>query len=211
MVQPDLADEGGEDDQGNEEPAEAQGEAFVDDGDGDEQGGADVREAEVDLSDEDLGGDLFDGVESAASEDVDDNGEDQGDDGDESAADEADLDGIGDGLEGNAAELESAINEGAARLGVVGLTEDDFEDSDMTLDGLEDELRETFAAFRLGYFGSQSVEKYVLEPAEGDVSPAWGLAGSTLMAAAMVVWLRPDGDDAIERAREAVRGIGGSA
>lgn len=219
METPDLADDG--DDESDVEQSDDVDEAQVQGGDlvetDDDSPAEDVDEATVDLDGDDLmggGGDIFDGVEGAERNGggESDSSSDDGDEGDDGgAADEAGFGGIADGLEGNAAELEEAINEGAARLGVVGLTDDDFEDSDLTRDDLETELRETFQAFRLGYFGSRSVETYVLEPADGDVSPAWGLAGSMLMAAAMCVWLRPDGDEAIDRVREAISGIGGTA
>jgi hypothetical protein len=180
------------------------------DGDGD-QANPDVQEAVVEIDAADLGTDpdeddpLFSGVEDAeGSSDADD--EDDADDADEQDA----LAGVADGLDGNAAAMEDAINEGAARAAVIGLTDEDFEDADLDKDGLREEFEETFQAFRLGYFGSRAVEDYVLEPADGDVDPIWGLAGSALIACAMVVWLRPDGDQAAAKAREAIGGLQGA-
>jgi hypothetical protein len=166
---------------------------------GDEK--TDVEEAEVELSEDDFGGgELFSDVEDATdAEDVDDEGGDE----------EADADDDGDDLDLGGGRMEESINEGAARLAVVGLTEQDFEDDDYGKDALQEELLETFETFQLGYFGARCAEKYVLEPADGDVSPAWGLLGTSVIAAAMVVWMRPDGDEAVDRVKDAVRNIGG--
>lgn len=172
-----------------------------------------VNEASVELEEDDFGADndLFDGVEDSDKQTTDESGDSSTESDSADAEGEGDgLDGIG-GLDGNAAALEDAINEGAARLSVVGLTDEDFEDSGMTRDDLETEFSETFAAFRLGYFGSQTIDKYVLQPADGDVNPAWGMAGAVLMATAMVVWMRPDGDDQMAAVRDAVEGIVGGA
>lgn len=167
----------------------------------------DVQEATVDLSEDDFGGGLFSGVE----------GEKENSDGD-SASSETETETeteaaeeVADGLSGNSESLEAAINEGVARMGVIGLTDGDFEDSSMDRESLQTELSETFAAFRLGYFGSECINKYVLEPADGDVSPVWGLAGSMLMAAGMIVWMRPDGDEKLAQIREKITNISGGA
>lgn len=170
--------------------------------------GSDVDEAELELTDDDLGSgnDLFDGV--------DDSTPSSGLTGDDDAGGEADTadgdagDGeVADGLSGNSESMEAAINDGAARMACIGLTDDDFQDSDLTKSGLEAEFRETFQAFRLGYYGSRAVDEYVLAPDDDEVSPAWGLAGSMLMAVAMAVWLRPDGAERVQDAREAVEGV----
>lgn len=168
----------------------------------------DVSEATAELTDDDFqsgGGDLFSDVEDSETQaSTDSDGEDG-----EASEDGDPMEGIAGGLDGNQAAMEDAINEGAARLAVVGLGAEDFEDSSLDKDGLEEEFAETFEAFRLGYFGSQSIDKYVLTPADGDVSPAWGLAGAMLMAAAMAFWMRPDGDEKVQQMREAVEGLAG--
>lgn len=194
---PEIADSSGDD--------ETDADDVVDEHENNASG--DVNEAEVELTDDDLGGDLFSGVEEAESGDESESSPDTSDgsgDGDES-----DLEEVADGLDGNAAAMEDTFNEGAARLAVVGLTDDDFEDSDLTKSSLQEEFEETFQAFRLGYFGSRALEEYVLDPADEDVSPAWGLLGSVLMTGALVVWLRPDGDEAIGKAREKISGFTG--
>ena len=157
----------------------------------------DITEAEVKLTEDDLGGSLFDGVETADGSNKSESG------GEEEPGP------IADGLSGNAGAMEDAINEGAARASVIGLTQSDLEGSELDKETLEAEFQETFQAFRLGYFGSRAVEEYFLEPADSEVAPIWGLLGSALIAGAMVVWLRPDGDQAIVRARNAVSSMAG--
>lgn len=208
---PALAGDGGgdEDDQGDvDEPAPAAEQ--IDDADPD--GPGDVEEATVDLSDDDLGGSsLFSGVEdsedsaSSSSSDPSSDGDQDGDGDDEPAAEE-----LVDGLEGNAGAMEDAINGGVARALVTGLTDEDFDD-DGSLDkaALQDELEETAEAFRLGYFGSQVVDEYFLTPDGEEPNPAWGLVGACLMMVGMAVWLRPDGDQAVEKFRGAVGDLSG--
>jgi hypothetical protein len=190
--------------------------SYIDDpDDGDDEGGGegDVEEVELELSDEDLGGDLFDGVENA--QDADASGDSAGgrgiqaagdDEGGEDVDEDEEADPVAGGLEGNAEAMEDAINDGAARLACIGLQDDDLDD-DMATGDLEAEFVETFEAFRLGYYGSRVVDEYLLAPDEDEVNPAWGLAGSALMALAMAVWLRPDGADKVRAARESIEGL----
>ena len=96
--------------------------------------------------------------------------------------------------------LETALNEGAARLAVIGL-----EDAD----DLESEFQDIFAAFRLGYYGSAVAEEYVLGPEHDQIDPVWGLLGSVMICAAVTLWLRPDGDDQVERLTEVVGNVAG--
>lgn len=169
----------------------------------------DVEEVSVDLEDDDLtGGDfsgdstgqdesdnpLFDGVEGRPEQDGDDDEQpdEQDGDGDEGT----------DSLEGNSEKMAESINRGCARLAVVGLQDADMEDSKYSKEGLQDEFEETFAAFRLGYFGSEVANDYLLAPADGEVDPAWGLLGSLLIATALVIFLRPDGAEGVEKVKE---------
>lgn len=152
----------------------------TDSGDGD-----DVETVEIDPSEEELSGGLFDGVDDADNE---------------SGAEHAQTDEDGESGETTAGTsvggdaLAEVINEGAARLAVVGLSEEDFEDDGSPGD-LEDELCEVFGAFRLGYFGQDAVEKHVLAPSEGEIEPVWGLLGSAALAAAVALSMRPDGSE----------------
>jgi hypothetical protein len=178
-------------------------------GDDDEEG--DVDEVELELSEQDLGGDLFDGVEDAQDADTDASNDVAGGEGiqaddDQDDVDEDEEEPVADGLEGNAEAMEDAINDGAARLACIGLQDDDLDD-DMATGDLEAEFVETFEAFRLGYYGSRVVDEYLLAPDEDEVNPAWGLAGSALMALAMAVWLRPDGAEKVRAARESIEGL----
>lgn len=155
----------------------------------------DVEEASVDLDAAPTGGDLFDGVESAETDAQSDSVPDESEEsGGEPDAPEQPLDGI-----------ETAIVEGAARLGVTGLGDDDFEDG--SRDELQEEFEEIFEAFRLGHFGARTIDEYVLQPADGEVDPAWGLMGSTLLAACLVVWMRPDGDEQVGELYDAIDGM----
>ncbi|MFC4246479.1 hypothetical protein ACFOZ7_05640 [Natribaculum luteum] len=162
----------------------------------------DVDEAVVDLTEDDLGGGLFDGVEDDDATESDESGSSDGDEGEHP-------DSSSDPLEVDAAAIEEAINGGAARLGVFGLSEEDLADSDMTKDQLEEELRATFEAFHLGHFGSRFVEEHVLTPADGDIDPTWGLLGTSLMAAATIIYLRPDGEEKIGDLRDAIGNLAG--
>jgi hypothetical protein len=189
----------------------------TDDPSGDDADEGDVEEVELELEDEDLGGDLFDGVEDAQDADTDASNDVAGGEGIQADGDQDDVDEdeepVAGGLEGNAEAMEDAINDGAARLACIGLQDDDLDD-DMATGDLEAEFVETFEAFRLGYYGSRVVDEYLLAPDEDEVNPAWGLAGSVLMALAMAVWLRPDGADKVRAVRESIEGladgIGGS-
>lgn len=139
---------------------------------------------EVDLTEEDFGGDdLFADIEDADSPPTSEASDDTG---------------PFDDLGGGVGQLEVAINDGASRLAVVGL--DEKED-------LEAEFQEVFEAFRLGYFGSQFAEEYVLVGADDDIDPAWGLFGSAVCCFAITLWMRPDGEEQLERFQAAVQGM----
>lgn len=144
--------------------------------------------AEVDLGSDDFGGnDLFSDVEDSSGGD----GRDGGD-----ADPFAEID------DGGAGGLATTINEGAARLAVVGLEEDERE-------GLRTEMEEVFAAFQLGTFGSRFMDEYVMVDNAEEIDPAWGLLGSALCCAAVALWLRPDSDEQVERLGEVLGNIRG--
>jgi hypothetical protein len=149
------------------------------------------------------GGDLFDGVEG-----VDEAQQTSGAGGDPGAgADDQDDPMGGLGLAEDDDAIGESIVDGAARLAVIGLDDDELDDG--SVDDLQDELRETFEAFQLGTFGSAAAEKYVLEPADGEVDPAWGLFGSALMAMGMTLYLRPDGAEKVAAVRKRVERLAG--
>lgn len=144
--------------------------------------------AEVDLTEEDFGGeDLF-----ADIEDSDGSG----------TADDTETDDLLGELDARGGQLESAINDGAARLAVVGL--DDSDD-------LEEEFQEVFGAFRLGFFGSQFTEEYILLADEEEIDPAWGLLGAAMCCMAVTLWMRPDGDEQLKRFQSGVSTVAGGA
>ena len=158
---------------------------------------------EVDLTEDDFGGGggLFTGLEDTDSEDQDETGP---------VGEKADA---ALGLTDEHSNIEAAINEGAARLAVVGLDPDyklgndeDVEDSDC----LEAEFVDVFSAFRLGYFGAGFLDEYIFTE-EDHIDPAWGLLGAMLCATAFTVWMRPDGDEIVADLTDAILGIGGGS
>lgn len=205
MATPDLADE----DQGVEVPDEATPDA---------DDGPEVEEIDLD-GDDTGGGDLFSSVEGADDDAGDPLGEadtqgGQDPDADSGQSEESESDGDGDevdplgDLDGNAALMEDAVNEGAARLATVGLAADHFDGSRWDdREALEDEMADTFAAFRLGHFFSETMEQYVLVDGDDDVDPVWGLLGAVLMCGAMAVMFRPDGDELIGLGRDRLAGL----
>lgn len=102
------------------------------------------------------------------------------------------------GMEGDESDapdapFEDSINAGFARLAVVGLEDDEKDD-------LQDEFEDVFEAFRLGHYGSEVMQEYVVGQ-EDDIDPAWGLFGSLVLCTALVIYQRPDGDEIIEGAQ----------
>ena len=164
-------------------------------------------EAVVEEDDFDSGG-LFSGVEEsnrtdddteATDDDVADAFDDVdlgGDDDTEQAAgmDQPDLASSG---------IADTINEGAARLAVVGL--DDPEKSD-----LEAEFVEVFEAFQLGKNGARFADEYLMVEGE-QVDPAWALASTAMACALFAIYMRPDRDEQLEKLAQAVGGIGGGS
>lgn len=140
---------------------------------------------EISLSDDDLMADngLFDDIE-----DADERGETVTDD-------------PFDALSGSESALEGAITDGAARLAVVGL--------DADRDDLEAEFKGVFEAFRLGHFGSAFLQEYVLIDEDDAIDPAWGLAGSAVCCAAVVLWMRPDGSEQLARVTDSLGTLAG--
>lgn len=91
------------------------------------------------------------------------------------------------------------INRGVSRLAVVGL-DDEWETEDgktRKKKDLQNEFEEVFEAFRLGHYGSEVIEEYLMLEDE-DIHPVWGLVGAMLICAAVVVYRRPDGDQLID-------------
>ncbi|APW99398.1 acyl-CoA dehydrogenase [Halobiforma lacisalsi AJ5] len=165
--------------------------------------GDDVEIEEVELTDDDLAdGDLFAGVD-----DVDDEKTENGNDDteDESTSDNVDPDEqftfSGDNP---TAKLQTSIEDGAAKLATVGL-------DDEQQDALEDDLRDVFSAFRLGYYGAEFANEYILVDGNDEVDPAWALLGSSLACAAVAVAMRPDSDEQIARLKDAANLGGASA
>lgn len=152
----------------------------------------DVEVAEAEITEDDFDTGLFAGTEDRES--TDDNASAPDSEPDFDAYAERPADAVA-GLEGASSEtIEDAINEGAARLSVVGL-------DDTEKDELEAELMDVFEAFRLGFFGARAVEEHVLADQE-DVDPLWGLAGSMLVCGAFALHMRPDGAEQLASMKE---------
>ena len=93
--------------------------------------------------------------------------------------------------------LEETINEGCAALATIGL-EDDKED-------LEKDFIHIFEKFRLGHYGAECADEYVLSGADEEVDPLWGLMGSALLCAVIVVMQRPDTDDQLQNIQSIIQ------
>jgi hypothetical protein len=174
------------------EPAEAPDEDELD------PAAVDVAEATVD--EDDLDGGLFSGTE-----DAEDDAEDE--DTDPEFTDYADA--VGEGPSGGPSghpgteAIETAINEGAARLAVVGL--DDTEQGE-----LQAEMEDVFGAFRLGHFGANAAEQHVFSEGE-NIDPVWGFLGASLVCGAFALHMRPDGEEQLANIRGALGLTGGDS
>jgi hypothetical protein len=160
---------------------------------------ADVEMVQTDI--EETGADpdgFFDGVETDSNDDV---STDMFEDVDSGGADSSDSPSPSGGSTPSTG-LADDINNGVARLAVIGL-DDEWEDDDgesHSKTDLEDEFRETFEAFRLGHYGSICAEQYILSDAE-DINPVWGLIGAALICSAVIVYKRPDGGQMVDSAK----------
>jgi hypothetical protein len=63
-----------------------------------------------------------------------------------------------------------------------------------------------FTAFRLGDYGEQVAEEYLF--VEDDVDPLMGFLAASLVCTAMVLWMRPDGDELAKSAYDRVATLG---
>lgn len=164
--------------------------------DGEEEEGVEMVKTDVAESGVDPEG-VFDGIEEGASASSDDIAESIFD-GEEDAEEDSDDDSP-EAASTRSSGVAGDINNGAARLAVVGLP-DEWEDAngeEQTKDGLQTEFEEVFEAFRLGHYGSEVVEEYLLVETD-DIHPVWGLVGAMLICAAVVIYRRPDGDQVVD-------------
>lgn len=215
MPQPEIADEQARADELDEtvdeleaeletQPNDQQTAAALEDAVDDDQGESepdsdDVEIEEVELTDDDLAdGDLFAGVDDVEDDEDDETGEESTSD-QSNPADEFTFSG-----DNPTSKLQTSIEDGAAKLATVGL-------DDETQEALEDDLQDVFSAFRLGYYGAEFANEYILVDGDDDVDPAWALLGSSLACAAVAVAMRPDSDEQIARLKEAANLGGASA
>lgn len=150
--------------------------------------------AEVELSDEDFADDdLFSGIEESSDED--EKSENDGDGGSRDTVFDPETPGES---------LQETINDGASRLAVVGLDDNDEKDD------LQGEMRDVFEAFRLGTYGSLFAEEYLFVD-ENEVDPAWALLGSAIACAGVALLMRPDSGEQVAKMQSAINGLGGSS
>lgn len=97
--------------------------------------------------------------------------------------------------------FEDTINSGFARLSVVGLDENEGKDD------LRGEFKEVFEEFKLGHYGNELAQEYMLD-GEEDIHPVWGFCGALTMCLALVVYMRPDGDEILDDFSEKLSGLG---
>lgn len=151
------------------------------------------EDVEVDLADTNVGSESI-----ADTDDADEVDTDEGMDGDMAAKMEEGMAALSE--EGQLPEI---INEGFARLAVVGLEAGEEKDS------LETEFNEVFESFRLGYFGSEAMEEYVLTGPEEEVDPLWAFTVSLALCSAVTVYMRPDGDEIVASAKDSLARFSG--
>lgn len=97
--------------------------------------------------------------------------------------------------------FEDSINSGFARLAVVGLDEDDGKDE------LREEFREVMEEFKLGHYGDEVMQEYMLE-SEDDIHPIWGFCGALVLCFGLVIYMRPDGDEIMESVTDTLGSFG---
>jgi hypothetical protein len=151
--------------------------------------------AEVDLEEDDFADDLFSGIEESS---------DEGNESEKSEndGDRGSRDTVFDG-ETPGESLQATINDGASRLAVVGL--DDNEEKE----NLQGEMRDVFEAFRLGTYGSLFADEYLFVDQDA-VDPAWALLGSAVACAGVALMMRPDSGEQVAKMQSAINGLGGN-
>lgn len=185
-MEPELeetVDEGG-DDEPVEEPTESVENEAPDDS-GDDIGGEEVL-ADVGV-DSDIDTSPFGDSPNASDEPGEGSDTPEGDD---TLDEDGDLDMEGGGLA-------QSINDGSARLAVIGLEDEDEKER------LQEEFQEVFKEFKLGYYAEETLQEYVLTQDE-DVPPVWGLIGAMVMCTTMVIIRRPDGDEVLDSIKERI-------
>ena len=195
-----------EDGEDPDEAAEPQGEAPEDPEEADE--------VEVDLAETNLNDEIdeaFDAIENAerpnAPDDPTDNPDfdpfnDRGGSDDEDGGG-----GSSSGGEASGEDIADAIVEGTSRLAVLGLEEEFIVNGETkSKTELREEFAEIFTAFRLGEYGGQVAEEYLF--VDEDIDPVMGFVAASLCCTAMVLWMRPDGENIARGAYDRVATIG---
>ncbi len=99
-------------------------------------------------------------------------------------------------------QIAADINAGVSSLGVIGIEDDDEQED------LREDFFKTARDFRLGYYGEQVAEEYVLTDDADEIDPVWGLVVATAIYGTIVVLRRPDTEEIKEKAQSQVGKIG---
>lgn len=154
-------------------------------------GGEEVAESLADPVFAEPPGDFFDGgMEDAPDEDFEFSPADDAADEDENDDDASD-----------AHSFETSINRGFARLAVIGIEDDDQKED------LRGEFREVFEEFQLGHYGNEVVHEYLMVE-DDDIDPIWGFTGALVACVALVIYMRPDGDEIVDDFSAKLGGLG---
>lgn len=103
----------------------------------------------------------------------------------------------GGGGVGDTSTIQEAIEEGMAEVAVVGLR-------GRERDRVRSEMEAVASKFKLGYFGEQVAQKYLKRDLD-DIPPEYGLAAAMLAFAAVTLYKRPDGEQKVREAVDALR------
>jgi hypothetical protein len=142
--------------------------------------------------------DPFEGTESSGFDGVDDDFGFDADDSGESGFDPTD------------GTLPSTLNEGAAKLAVLGLPEEfEHHGETKTKDELQDEFEEVFETFKLGDFGAEVADEYLFVEDDG-VDPLVAFTLSLALCTIIVGMSRPDSDELVGKAKRRFSGMSGS-
>jgi len=170
-----------------------------DEGGSDEENGVDVETAEVEKEDvkSDSGKFGFDETEDA--DGTEDAGESEGEEDEEGGSDRP-LGSLEDLDEGG--QIAADINAGVASLGVIGIEDEDVQEE------LREDFFKTARDFRLGYYGEQCAEEYILSDNDDDISPVWGLVVAAAICGTIFILRRPDTEEIQQKARNQFQKIG---
>lgn len=187
--------------------AEAESESNADDPfDSDEEIDLDLAETNVG---EDIGDDdPFDGTDAGGESAFEEEAAEHGFDGAAGGFEDGDMGGMG-GMDITDGTLPTTLNEGAAKLAVLGLPEEfEHHGETKTKQDLQDEFEEVFETFKLGEFGAEVAEEYLFVEDDG-VDPLVAFTCSLALCTVIVAMSRPDSDEIVSKAKSRFDGMAG--